>query len=285
MNKFGILFFIIILITSCSNDNSEHPSRVKEIEPNSEIEYAQFIDKSSTINATISNTEGTSDVDYYMISSVNSLFISFSFNSSSKKDDIIIEIIEDEKIIATLKSEYIKNYDGDISSPIYKLKENSIYYISIKLADNKDLLLEYSIKFDFYDTLIENNEIENNNSFKTAQKIINFGNVYSGSFIKYSDTIYIEDAIKTNLASDNIIDIDIFKIENTTDIDSSIKIEFKHKLNATVLLFDENYFLKGQSKYSIKSKLSKNENIYIVVLLEDYRYNNAHKYSISYSLY
>ena len=285
MSKYLILCFIIIFIASCANDYSENKSSIKEIEPNSRIEYAQFIDKSSTINATISNTEDVSDVDYYMINSDNSLFISFNFNAKSKKDDVIIEIIEDKKVIATLKSEYIKNYFGNISSPIYKLKENSSYHISIKSSNNKDLSLEYSIKFNFYNDLIENKEIENNNFFSTAQKIINFDNIYKGNFIKYSDIIYIDEAIKTNLDSNNIIDIDIFKIENTTDIDSNIKIELKYKQNARILLFDENYLLKNQSKYNIKSTWSKNETLYIVLLLEDEKYNDSYEYSISYELY
>ena len=60
--------FITVLILSCRNNTDENSiSNIiikDEIEPNNTIEYSQFIDTDTHINASFNNS---SDIDYYHI--------------------------------------------------------------------------------------------------------------------------------------------------------------------------------------------------------------------------
>lgn len=250
-----IFITLYIFIVSCGG---AYDLSIKEIEPNDNAMHAQFIDKSVFIEADIS----TDDIDYYQLKLDKALYFSFDIKTSLYKNPLVFEIIENDKIISQIDTGKIKNYDGNINYPVYKIDNTKNYYFKISDAGKADNKMYYHLRVNFYSNFITEKEIEPNNTFSLAQDIISPNTKIEGFFIKNDMRSYV--------GTDDIIDIDIYKIENVLNKDISMDITFDYsdKSKVKMILFDENYNYLLQNNDNINYVFPRGSVFYVMISLE-----------------
>lgn len=254
-----ILILIFILISSCSNKNNMQNNsivKIKEIEPNNTLEYSQYIDFSSLAECKFDNNN---DIDFYQISPTNGFVMDFFIYAYDIKANISFNIFSSDKTIFSINTEDIINYKGFIELKDIILDDANSYFIRL----NADRECKYNLKFIFKELYISNEE-EPNNIIKKAN-IINYPNeLIYGYFIK--NYLNIEEYIKPYIKSSNLCDIDFYKIENHTDINSSIRIKLKYSKDIDIILFDENYNYIKQSVNQLDTSFEPDKKYYIALV-------------------
>lgn len=257
-----LLLFITALILSCSNNTNENTTSniisKDEIEPNNTIEYSQFIDADTHINASFNNS---SDIDYYHISPTNGFAMDFSISIANKDAAVQLELFNSNNTSLKLNTKDILNYDSIINLKDI-LFEDSNYFLKL----NSDLESKYELKFTFKNNFIVNNEKEPNNTLSSSDYIKSPNEHVYGYFIKSSSNITIDEILKPYIKPQNIVDIDCYKIENPTDINTSIDIILHDADNADMILFDENFNYLKYGNNNISSDFQSGKVYYIALI-------------------
>ena len=258
-----LLLFITVLILSCSNNTNENNiSNIiikNEIEPNNTIEYSQFIDADTHINAGFNNS---SDIDYYHISPTNGFAMDFNISIENKDAAVQLELLNSSSTLLKLNTKDILNYDSVINLKDI-LFENTNYFLKL----TSDSESKYELKFTFKNNFIVNNEKEPNNTLMNSDYIKLPNEPIYGYFIKSYSNITIDDTLKPYIKPQNIVDIDCYKVENSTDISTSINIILSDADNADMILFDENFnYLKHGNNNNVSSDFQPKKVYYIVLI-------------------
>jgi len=271
-----IYLFITLYIFIVSCESSDDLS-VEEIEPNDNAMYAQFVGKSMFIKADIS----TDDIDYYHIKLDKALYFSFDIKTSLYKNPLVFEIIENDKVISQIDTGKIKNYDGNINYPVYKIDNTKNYYFKISNAGKTDNKMYYHLTVNFYSNFITEKEIEPNNTFSLAQHLMSPNTKIEGFFIKS----VIDDFMRSYVGTDDIIDIDTYKIENVLNKNISMDIIFDYsdKSKAKMILFDENYNYLLQDN-NINYLFPSGSVFYVMIFLEQTDFYTL-PYNLEYKTY
>ena len=264
-----IILFITIFMFSISCKDTDDVS-VKEIEPNDDFANAQFVDSSMFIEGYILNN----DIDYYHIKSSDALYFSFDIKTSFYKVPLVFDIIENGKVISRVNTADIKNYDGNINFPAYKIDSEKNYYFNISYAGEADNKMYYHLMVNFYNNFITKKETEPNNTFALAQELISPNIKLEGSFTK------------SVINDDDIVDVDVYKVENVLNKDMriDINIDYKDKSKVKMVLFDKNYNYLIENNYSIKYAFPSNSVFYIMISLKESDYY-ALPYHLEYKTY
>ena len=258
-----LLLFITVLILSCRNNTDENSiSNIiikDEIEPNNTIEYSQFIDTDTHINASFNNS---SDIDYYHISPTNGFAMDFNISIENKDANVQLELLNSNRTLLQLNTKDILNYDSVINLKDILFEDNN-YFLKL----HSDLESKYELKFTFKNNIIVNNEKEPNNTLENPDYIKSPNEPIYGYFIKNSSNITIDDILKPYIKPQNIADIDCYKIENSTDINTSINIILNDADNADMILFDENFnYLKHGNNNNVSSDFQSGKIYYIALI-------------------
>ena len=236
--KYKLLFFLIFIIVSCGNgvnkNNMNNIISRNEIEPNNTLEYSQFIDTDMHINASFNNSN---DIDYYHISPTNGFAMDLSISVHNKNANIQLELFDtNNNDLIKFNTRDISDYNLSINLKDVIFEEN--YYF---LCLRSDMESKYELNLKFKDNIIINNEIEPNDTINNANSINTPNELIYGYFMKKNLDIIIDDYIKPYIKQNTIIDIDCFKIKNSTDINTSINIILNDAENIDMVLFDENF--------------------------------------------
>ena len=271
--KKTIIFLLIILIIfSCNKNNIIER---KEIEPNDNPEYAQFVDSNILIKANLKSE----DIDYYNISPTNGFIMDFSIKAKNR-NNINLEILDEnaEKSLFKIETKDILNYNGKIEMKYLILREYKFFF---KLTSEEKNEFDYNISFNFKNEYMNKTETEINDNFQSANIIDYPKQIIYGYFLKnYNEKIAIDKKIKPYLKNENIIDIDFYLIENKTDIDSSINIILEYKKDIDIILFDKDYNYIKKAKNKLSADFKSEDKYYIALTFY------GEKYSIDrYSLY
>ena len=125
----------------------------------------------------------------------------------------------------------------------------------------KNAIISYGNNF------IVNNEKEPNNTLMNSDYIKSPNEPIYGYFIKSYSNITIDDTLKPYIKPQNIVDIDCYKVENSTDISTSINIILSDADNADMILFDENFnYLKHGNNNNVSSDFQPKKVYYIVLI-------------------
>ncbi len=277
------LIFIIFLLTTCSYDKNNIVIEKNEIEPNDSPEYAQFIDSDVLIKASLD----LEDTDYYNISPTNGFIMDFSIKTVNYVNNIniILEILDEnfEKSLFKINTKDILNYNGKIEMKDLILNQKRLFLKLTSEGELKDKTYEtrYDISFNFKNEYLYKNENEINDNFNEAN-IIDYPNqIIYGYFFKNYNT-NINENIKPYLKNDNIIDIDFYSIENTTDIDSSINIITKYKKDIDIILFDKDYNYIKEAKNKLTADFKSEDKYYIALIFYGEKYL-IDRYSLYYN--
>lgn len=257
-----LLLFIAVLIISCSNNTAESDASniisKNEIEPNNSIEYSQFIDTDTHINAGFNDLN---DIDYYHISPTNGFAMDFYISIANKNADVQLELLNANNTLFKFNTKDILDYNSVLNLKDILLEETN-YFLKL----NSDLESKYELKFIFKNNIVINNEKEPNDALNNADSINSPNDPIYGYFIKSDSDIAIDDILKPYIKTQNIIDIDCYKIENSTDINASINIILQDADNADMILFNENFnYLKhGNNNISLDFQSGK---VYYIALI------------------
>ena len=253
-----ILIFILILFISCSNNNTSNNQvlKIEEIEPNNSIEYSQYIDCNISINGKF---DDANDIDFYQINPTNGFIMDFSISAYDSKANISFDIFSSNRTIFSINTEDIEDYKGFIELKDIILDDES-YFLSLNA--NKEC--HYTLKMNFKDDYLPSNEIEPNNTIDKIDKINYPNELIYGYFIK--NYINVEDFLKPYIKDTNLIDIDLYKIENNTDINSSISIKLKYSKDIDMILFDENFNYIKQGINELDTNFGLNNKYYIALI-------------------
>ncbi len=273
MNIRKIIFISIILILYFISCNKNKSIETLEIEPNDNFEYAQFIDNDTIINGNFNNGV---DIDYFKIHPTNGFIMNAIL---SVRNNLKFKIIDNTKtnIIFDIDTENILNYNGEIKIEDFIFYDDEYYLVLESEVEGK-----YKLKFSFNSKINFNKESEDNNSFNTADTIEYPNQKVYGYFIQNTN-IYnnIQNNIKENLSKTNLIDIDMYKIINSTDINSEILIRTHYSDDIEILIFDKNKNFIKKSLNKIEINFNSKEEYFIALAY----YNNKYivdKYTIYY---
>lgn len=273
LKKTIILLLIILIIFSCDKNNAIER---KEIEPNDNPQYAQFVDSNILIKAKLSSE----DIDYYNISPTNGFIMDFSIKAESR-NNINLEILDEnaEKTLFKINTKDILNYNGKIEMKDLILRGYKFFFKL--LCEESKNEFNYNISFNFKNEYMNKTETEINDSFESANTIDYPKQIIYGYFLKnYDSKIEIDENIKPYLKNENVIDIDFYSIENKTDIDASINIILEYKKDIDIILFDKDYNYIKKTKNKLSTDFKSEDKYYIALAFY------GDKYSIDrYSLY
>lgn len=266
-----------MFIASCKNSNE---LLVKEIEPNDSLEYAQFIDTSILMEASVSDN----DIDYYHIKSDSAWYFSYNIRTSLYKtsDNLILELMENDEVVQQIDISLIKDYYENMDYLIYKIDNTKNYYFKVSSSLETDDIIDYYLSINFHSNFISKVEIEPNNTFSLAQDIISPNTKIEGFFTKS----IIDNNMKLHVKEDDIIDIDVYKIENVLNknINMRIKLDYSDSSEAKIVLFDDNYNYLLDSNTTLNHRFTKGSILYVVVFLKDTDFY-ATPYYIEYNTY
>lgn len=271
-----VLFFITVLIISCSSNTNNYSNNIRsreEIEPNDTLEYSQFIDTDTHINGSFNDSN---DIDYYHISPTNGFAMDFAVSVYNRNANIRLELLGSNSILFKLNSKDILDYNSAINLDDVFFNEND-YFLKLE----SDTEAKYELKFIFKNNIIVNNETEPNDILSNADDIDSPNELIYGYFIKNSPAITIDSYIKPYIKTYNIVDIDCYKIENSTDIDTSINIILNDAEDIDIVLFDENFNYIKSSKDRASLNFLHNQTYYAVLICYGDKYT-AKRYSIHY---
>ena len=270
-----IIIFILILFISCTNNNdnnsSNHAVKIEEIEPNNNIEYSQYIDCNISINGKF---DDANDIDFYQINPTNGFIMDFAMSAYDNKANIYLDIFSSNKTIFSINTEDIEDYKGFIEFKDIVIDDDFYFF---RLNANKEC--HYTLKITFRDDYLPSNEIEPNNTVEKIDKINYPNELIYGYFIK--NYINIEDFLKPYIKNTNLIDIDLYKIENNTDINSSISIKLKYSKDIDMILFDENYNYIKQGINQLDTNFESNKKYYIALICYGDKYT-IERYTLHY---
>ncbi|WP_300366511.1 hypothetical protein [Brachyspira sp.] len=253
-----ILISIFILIVSCTNKSNIQNNYIlknKEIEPNDTLEYSQYIDCNSSISGKFDN-----DIDIYQINPTNGFMMDFYISTYDNKANIYLDIFSSNKTVFNINTEDIKDYKGFIEFQDILLDDDDTYFVRL----NSDRECQYSLKFIFKDDNLPSNEIEYNNTIDKANTINYPNELIYGYFIK--NYLNVEEYIKPYITNSNLLDIDFYKLENSTDINSSISIKLKYPKDIDIILFDENYNYIKKGINELNTSFETNKKYYIALV-------------------
>ncbi|PPS22860.1 hypothetical protein [Brachyspira murdochii] len=252
--KYKLIIILLLVTLSCRNNNNIQNNIISvnrdEIEPNDSLEYSQFIDTSTSINAGFQSDE---DIDYYQIKPTNASVMNLSVYANKLDINLTLMSSSNSNVI-NINTKYIENYRGFIELKDFMFYDDSYF---LKLSSDKDG--KYDLRFEFKNDYFPSNEIEPNNNINAAN-IINYPNeLFYGYFLYndfYSNNFNIDENIKPYIKNSDITDIDFYEIRNDTDINTSINIILEYSKDIDMLLFDENYnyIKKGINKLSTSFK-------------------------------
>ena len=255
--KHNLLLILIFIILSCTNKQNISASKKDEIEPNDSLEYSQFIDYNVSINASFDSLE---DIDYYQIKPTNATAMDFYISVYDNKANVDIEVFSTNNRIFSINTKDILNYNGFIELTDILLYDDS-YFVKL----NSDKECKYSLKFLFKDDYFPSNEIEPNNTINDADTINYPNELIYGYFFK-NDLDGIDEFIKPYIRNSNLIDIDLYKLENTTDINSSINIKLEYTKDVTIMLFDEQLNLVKNGQNQLNTHFNAHTKYYIALV-------------------
>ncbi|PCG20522.1 hypothetical protein [Brachyspira sp. G79] len=256
--KYKLIIILLLIILSCKNNNRENNMisvNRDEIEPNDSLEYSQFIDTSTSINASFKSDE---DIDYYQIKPTNASVMDLSIYAN--KLDINLTLISSSNSnVININTKDIENYKGFIELKDFMFYDDSYF---LKLSSDKEG--KYDLRFEFKNDYFPSNEIEPNNNINSAN-IINYPNELVYGYFLYND-FDIDENIKPYIKNSDITDIDIYKIENDTDINTSINIVLEYSKDIEMLLFDENYNYIKKSINRLNTSFEAGSKYYIALV-------------------
>ncbi|WP_297300541.1 hypothetical protein [uncultured Brachyspira sp.] len=255
--KHTLLLILIFIILSCTNNKNTSAAKRDEIEPNDSLEYSQFIDYNVSINASFDSIE---DIDYYQIKPTNATAMDFYISIYDNKANVDIEVFSTNNRIFSINTKDILNYNGFIELTDLLLYDDSYF---VKLHSDKEC--KYSLKFLFKDNYLPSNEIEPNNTINDADTINYPNELIYGYFFK-NDLDGIDEFIKPYIRNSNLIDIDLYKLENTTDINSSINIKLEYAKDVTIMLFDEQLNLLKNGQNQLNTHFNAHTKYYIALV-------------------
>ena len=260
--KYILLLLFGIITLSCFNSNNKmNIIKADEIEPNDSLEYSQFIDSSVSVNASFDETD-----DYYQINPTNAVSMDFYIAVYDSKANVDLEIFSSNRTLFHINTGDISDYKS-----VIQLKDIMLYYDVYFLKLNSDKECKYNLKFVFKYENLPINELESNNTVNEADTINYPNEIIYGYFIK--NDFVIDERIKPYIKNSPLIDIDIYKISNGTDIDSSINIKLEYLLDdIDVILFDSNlnYIKKGVNQLSTSFEPGKEYYIALICYGEKY---------------
>lgn len=259
MIKKIVLILISIYILSCNENNNI----INEIEPNDTIEYAQFIESDINLRGSFSDD----DIDYYYIKPTNGFIMNFNL-SVNNDSNILLEFIskENSNSIFVFESKNIKNYSRKIGLDNILLNESE-YLLKLYSDGSAD----YSMSLMFSREYNYKNENEYNDNIYIADGIDYPNQKIIGHFI--NEGFSIDESISPYLQNKKVLDIDFFKIQNETDINTSINIITQYKEDIEILLFDENYnFLRKSTKKIENLSFNKDSEYYIALVFYGDKY-------------
>lgn len=279
-----LIAFLLCLVSyfvffSKSNFNGvKENNKRKEIESNDTMEYAQFIDSNIFIEGSLKNLE---DIDYYKISPTNGFIMDFNFKTL-KKYSVQVELLNFAgKSLIYINSRDIKNYNGNIFISNF-LMMNDYYYI--KLQTDKDYgIIKYDMDINIKSGYPFFYESEPNDNFENANNILSFEKPVEGAFLKKS--LEEDKRLKDYIDFENVSDIDVYKIENATDIQSDIEVvmNYAYLKDTVMLIFDKDYNLIKSSTGVADLDFKPKDKYYIVVYLKGNNSILSH-YTIKYRL-
>ncbi|TKZ36441.1 DNA-binding protein [Brachyspira catarrhinii] len=272
--RFKKTIIFLLIIFSCNKNNTIER---KEIEPNDNPEYAQFVDSDILIKAKLSSE----DIDYYNISPTNGFIMDFSIKAESR-NNINLEILDEnaEKTLFKIDSKDILNYNGKIEMKDLILREGKFFFKLVSEESKNEF--NYNISFNFKNEYLYKTETEINDNFQNANTIDYPKQIIYGYFFKnYNAKISIDENIKPYLKNENIIDIDFYSIENKTDIDASINIILEYKKDIDIILFDKDYNYIKKTKNKLSTDFKSGEKYYIALVFYGEKYL-VDRYSLYY---
>lgn len=256
--KYKLIIILLLIIISCRNNNRENniiSVNRDEIEPNDSLEYSQFIDTSTSINAGFQSDE---DIDYYQIKPTNASVMDLSIYANKLNMNLTLMSSSNSNVI-NINTKDIENYRGFIELKDFMFYDDSYF---LKLSSDKEG--KYDVRFELKNDYFPSNEIEPNNNINTAN-IINYPNELVYGYFLYND-FYIDENIKPYIKNSDITDIDIYKIENDTDINTSINIILEYSKDIDIILFDENYNYIKKSINRLNTTFEAGRKYYIVLV-------------------
>ena len=237
----------------------------EEIEPNNSLEYSQYIDLSSSINGSFYNE---SDADFYCISPTNGFIMDFFISVYDIKANVSLDIFSSNDMLFSINTKDIENYKGFI-----ELKDILFKYDSYFLKAVSDKECRYNLRFVFKDNYLPLNETEPNNFFVSANNINSPNDSVYGYFIKnFSDIDIIDEKIKPYIKDSSLIDIDIYKIRNDTDINTSINIKLEYSKNIDMILFDGSLNYIKESVNELSTSFNSGNEYYIALICYGEKY-------------
>lgn len=261
------LILLIIFFISCSNNektiNNNTILKKEEIEPNNSLEYSQYIDCNISISASFSDYE---DIDFYHVNPTNGFVMDFYMSVYDLDADVHLNILSsDTNTLLSINSKDISNYNGLIELNDILLNDDEYFF---KLYSDKEC--KYNLKFIFKDNEIPSNEEEPNNNIYEADKINYPNEMVYGYFIK--SYFNIDEYIKPYIKNMDLIDIDFYKIQNDTDINSSINIKLEYNKDIDIIFFDENYNYIKQSVNQLNTSFESGRIYYIALICYGNKY-------------
>ncbi|MDO6994947.1 hypothetical protein Q5M87_13110 [Brachyspira innocens] len=230
--KYKLIIILLLVILSCRNNRENNIISVNrnEIEPNDSLEYSQFIDTSTSINAGFQSDE---DIDYYQIKPTNASVMNLTVYANKLDINLTLMSSSNSNVI-NINTKDIENYRGFIELKDFMFYDDTYF---LKLSSDKEG--KYDLRFEFKNNYFPSNEIEPNNNINAANTI-NYPNELVYGYFLYND-FNIDENIKPYIKNSDITDIDFYEIINDTDINTSINVILEYSKNIDMLLFDENY--------------------------------------------
>ena len=180
--------------------------------------------------------------------------------------DVHLNILSsDTNTLLSINSKDISNYNGLIELNDILLNDDEYFF---KLYSDKEC--KYNLKFIFKDNEIPSNEEEPNNNIYEADKINYPNEMVYGYFIK--SYFNIDEYIKPYIKNMDLIDIDFYKIQNDTDINSSINIKLEYNKDIDIIFFDENYNYIKQSVNQLNTSFESGRIYYIALICYGNKY-------------
>lgn len=274
-NKNILFAFIIYLFTitiSCSDDKV-----IKEIEYNGDNENAQYIDKPSTIKGLLDNSKEEKDVDIYRLVHSNDYILSLSIKQNKNAQvHVSVSSVNGRNIFSLTRNNNIK-------IPLYNIKERDVF---LKLESDANEKIAYTLKIDFIEDYYNEKEVEANNTFNDAINILSPNTVLEGSFVKIEHADKLPNQVITNISFDNILDVDIYRLKNPTDmnvhIDINVELDTRDKLD--ILLFDSRYNLISKQRSNSIPLSFGGGSVYYAVLVYYSDINEFKPYKLYYTV-